>query len=344
MKSIKFVLICIILISAGCGNETKKTVPREITAVRTTRITAETISIPVHSSGILVSSEEMKLSFKTGGIVANIPVNEGDRVKRGDTLAILNLAEINAQVNLARIGYDKANRDYTRAKNLYADSVATLEQLQNAATALNVSKSNLDIAQFNLTHSTITAPENGIMLKQFVKTNELISAGFPVFLFGTSARNWKVKAGLSDRNVVRINPGDSASVIFDAWPGIKFKAVVYQVGEMSNPLTGTYEIEMTLSDAGGYRLATGFVAEAEIFPSKKETYLMIPVGAIVGADGQEGWIYSISDSLTVQRIKIRIVTIIGAKAAIRGDLNHIREIVSEGAAYLRDGEKVKILK
>jgi RND family efflux transporter MFP subunit len=215
--------------------------------------------------------------------------------------------------------------------------------MQNAATAMNVSKSNLDIAQFNLAHSTIIAPENGVILKQFVKTNELISSGYPVFLFGTSARNWKVKAGLSDRDVVRINSGDSATVTFDAWPDIRFKAVVDQVGEMSNPLTGTYDIEMILFTTGGYRLATGFVAKVEIFPSKKETYMMIPVEAIVGADGQEGYVYSVVDS-TVQRIKIGIVTIIGAKAAIRGDLNRIREIVSEGAAYLRDGEKVKILK
>jgi RND family efflux transporter MFP subunit len=319
-----------------------KTTTSEVSGIMTTRLAPETISIPVHSSGMLVSSEEMKLSFKTGGIVAKILVNEGDRVKKEDVLATLNLSEINAQVNLARNGYDKAMRDNSRAKNLYADSVATLEQMQNAATALSVAQSNLDIAQFNLAHSKIIAPENGVILKQFVKTNELIASGYPVFLFGTSGRNWKIKTGLSDRDIVRINPGDSAIITLDAWQGIKFSAAVVQVGEMSNTLTGTYEIELTLNSTG-YRLATGFIAGVEIFPSKKETFIMVPLQAIVEADGQGGYVYTVQESMTVQKIKIEIVAIIGSKAAIRGSLNGIKEIVSEGAAYLRDGTRVKII-
>jgi multidrug efflux system membrane fusion protein len=342
MKSIKLPIAIFIILLSGCGNEPVKTKGPEIVSIKMVRVAPETISIPVHSTGILASSEELKLSFKTGGIIANIPVREGEKVKSGDLLASLNLSEINAQVNLARNGFEKATRDYSRVKNLYADSVTTLEQLQNTTTALDVAKSNLDIAQFNLTHSRITAPEDGVILKQFVKANELIASGYPVFLFGSSGRNWKVKTGLSDRDIVRINPGDSASVTFDAWPGIKFSAEVDQVGEMSNPMTGTYEIEMVLA-RNNYRLATGFVAGVSIFPSKKDTFIMIPVDAIVEADGLTGYAYAVTDSMTVQKIKVEIVTIYGTKAAIRGNLNGIKQIVSEGAAYLRDGERVKIV-
>ncbi|MBA4322476.1 MAG: hypothetical protein C0408_06620 [Odoribacter sp.] len=343
MKTSMLIIILTFILSTGCRNETVKTSGPEPTSVRSAKIFPEAITIPVHSSGLLVSSEEMKLSFKTGGIVAEIMVNEGGKVKKGTILAMLNLSEINAQVSLARNGYDKAVRDYTRARNLYADSVATLEQMQDAATAMNAAKSSLEIALFNLAHSKIIAPENGIVLKQFVKTNEIIASGYPVFLFGTSDKNWKVKTGLSDRDIVRINHGDSAVILSDAWPGIKFPAVVDQVGEMSNPLTGTFEIELTLSKTN-YRLATGFVAGVEVFPSKKETFIMVPVEAIVEADGQGGYVYSVSDSMTVIKIRIEIVTIIGSKAAIRGDLEGISEIVSEGAAYLRDGARVKVVK
>jgi RND family efflux transporter MFP subunit len=343
MKSIILIFILAVLISAGCRNESVKTRSQEVTGVRLVRVSPETLSIPVLSTGVLISSEEVKLSFKMGGIVAKIRVKEGDRVKKGDILAALNLSEINAQVNLASVGHDKALRDYTRAKNLYTDSVATLEQMQNASSALNAAKSTLDIARFNLAHSEIIAPENGVILKQFVNANELISSGYPVFLFGSSEKNWKVKTGLSDRDIVRINAGDSAIVTLDAWQGIRFPAIVDQVGEMANPLTGTYEIEMTLNKTS-YRLATGFIAGVEIFPSKKETFITIPVGAIVEADGESGYIFFVSDSMSAQKIKIEIVTIRGSKAAIKGNLNGIREIVSEGAAYLRDGIEVKIVK
>ncbi len=341
MKLVISIFALSVVITAGCRNDSVKKTGQEVIGVKLTQVSPETFSIPVRSTGVLISSEEIKLSFKTGGIVAKIAVKEGDRVRKGDILAKLNLSEIDAQVNLAATGYDKALRDYTRAENLFTDSVATLEQMQNAASALNAAKSTLDIARFNLAHSEIIAPENGVILKQFVNTNEIIASGYPVFLFGSTGKNWKVKTGLSDRDIVRINPGDSAIVTLDAWKGIKFRAIVDQIGEMANPLTGTYEIEMTLTRTD-YRLVTGFIAGVEIFPSKKERFLTIPVGAIVEADGESGYIFFVTDSMKAQKMKIEIVTLLGSKAAIKGNLNGIKEVVSEGAAYLRDGVRVKI--
>ncbi len=341
-KAILFICFFLFLLS-GCRNDTAPGAKTETTRVRVLKITPEDLSISVHSSGMLASEEEIKLSFKTGGIVAAINAREGDNIKKGDILAALNLSEINANVDLARSGYEKALRDWTRAKSLYTDTVATLEQFQNATTALNVAKSNMEIARFNLLHSTIKAPADGVVLRQLVKQNELVGAGYPVFLFGTRGKFWKVKAGLSDRDVVRINPGDSAVVVFDAWPGIKFPAVVDLVSEMASPMTGTYETELSL-DGMGYRLASGFVAGVDISPAKKQTFTMVPVGAIVEADGQKGFIYSVSDSGTAEKHEIEIKTIKGPETVVTGIPQGINEIVSEGAAYLRDGMKVEVVK
>ncbi len=343
MKTKSILTFLIILFASGCKSETHQKTSPGPTQVKVISLEPEKISIPVHSTGILMTSEEIKLSFKTGGIVSEILVQEGQKVKKGDVLSVLNLSEINAHVSLANNGYEKALRDYNRAKNLYADTVVTLEQLQNATTALNVAESNLAIARFNQTHSKIAAPDNGIILKQFVKENELVSQGYPVFLFGTSGRYWKVKAGISDRDMVKISQGDSASVTFDAWPGVKFPATVEQVGEMGNPLTGTYEVDLLLHDKG-YHLAAGFIAGADIFPSANDSYLLVPVGAIVEADGQNGYIFVVSDSMTVNKTKISIAALLGSDAAIRSVNPGFKMVVSEGAAYIKDGEKVKIVK
>ena len=343
MKRINLLILVFILISAGCKNEPGKVSKTESIKVKVTGVTNELVSIPVHAGGIVTSSEETKLSFKIGGIVAKINAREGDEVKKGDVLAALNLSEIDAQVEQAKNGYDKALRDYSRASNLYRDSVVTLEQMQNAATAMNVAKSNLDIALFNRNHARIIAPDKGKILKQFVKTNELISSGYPMFLFGTSGKNWKVKAGISDRDIIRIYPGDSAVVTLDAYPDEKFKAIVDQVSEISNPLTGTYEIELNFIDEG-HRLASGFVAGLDVFPSKKKSLFLVPVEAIVEADGQTGYVYYVTSSMIAQKIKLTIETIAGSKVAVNGIPEGITEIVSEGAAYLKEGALVEILK
>ena len=343
MKRIIFLICFFLFLSSGCKHNTEVSPKEEITRVRVMKIAPEATSASIHSTGILVSAEEMKLAFKTGGIVASVKVNEGDNVKKGDILAELNLSEINANVNLARNGYEKALRDWTRAKSLYSDTVATLEQFQNATTALNVAKSNLEIATFNLTHSTIKAPDEGIVLKQLVKENELVAAGYPVFLFGAKGKFWKVKSGISDRDVVRINTGDSAVVIFDAWPGVKFPAFVDQVSEMADPMTGTYETELSL-DGMGYRLASGFVAGVDIFPVRKQDLTLIPVGAVVEAEGGQGFVYYVTDSGTVKKTGVDIVTISGSDVAVKDIPEGINEIITEGAAYVKEGMKVEIVK
>ena len=242
----------------------------------------------------------MKLSFKTGGIVEKIFVREGDKVRKGDLLASLNLLEINAGVEQARTGYDKSLRDYIRAENLLKEGATTLEKKQNAETAMKIAKNTLEIAQFNLQHSRIEAPDNGIVMKKFVKENELVSSGYPVFLFGCSGKYWKLEAGLSDKDIIKINHGDPAEVIFDAYPGVIFSALVDQIGEISNPYTGTYKTELTLKDAG-YRLASGFVGSADIFPSVKKSFTMVPVGSIVEADGLHGYIYIITAEMKARK-------------------------------------------
>lgn len=326
----------------SCRGQEQATTTEEITKVRVVPVVIRDLSIPVHSSGLLAPADEIKLSFKTGGIIESIEAGEGQRVKKGTILASIHLSEIKAAVNQARNGYEKALRDFTRAENLYRDSVATLEMKQNASTAVDVARSSLEAAEFNLKYSVITAPADGMILKQLAREGELVSQGYPVFLFGTSGKYWKIRSFVSDRDIVRISPGDSASVSFDAYPSVRFPATVGETGAMADPYTGTFETELLL-EGGNYKLVAGFVATVDIYSSSKKRYSMVPVGSITGADGSAGYVYAVSDSGRVVRIKVNIVDMPGDMAAVTGIPENLESVVSEGASYLKDGMKVSIM-
>lgn len=339
--AVLLVMSCIIF---GCKpTPVKESAKVEPVRVHVTDVVRAEISLPVRSIGIVATSEEIRLSFKTGGIIARTYANEGQMVNAGQLLAELNLSEISAQVNQAKNGYEKALRDFTRAKNLYADSVATLEQLQNAETGLNVSKSILDAVQFNLSHSKIHAPRKGIILKQLARENELVAPGYPVFALGISGKGWIVHTGFSDRDIVKINTGDSAVVSIDAWPDHVFKAVVSQIDEAANPQTGTYEIELRLNETV-LKLASGFIANVEVYPARKTICWLVPVESLVEADGQTGFIYAVSSSGTARKILVTIATLIGTKAALTNGADTIRQVIGGGASYLNDGMPVEISK
>ncbi len=322
----------------GNGNGDEQGIP-----VKTARVDFEEVSVPVHTSGKLTSATEARLSFKTGGIVGRIPADEGEAVMSGQLLAALKADEIDAQVTQARSGFDKADRDLKRARRLYADSVITLEQVQDVETAFSVARSQLKIAEFNQTHSSIHAPTDGRILKRFAEMNELVGPGSPVFLFGSSGGQWTVRAGISDRDIIRLSLGDSARVTFDAYKGLEFPARVVEIGEAADPMSGAFEIELSLDD-GGMKLVSGFVARVDVFPASCEPMHIVPIEALVEADGERGYVY-VPDQGGAMALKKAIVLgcLIGERVAIQSGLEGEELVVTDGAAYLTDNAAIRIV-
>lgn len=344
MKLTNFLLVMAVVVLQDCHRgEVRQEAAQPAQKVRLKPVVKGNLAVAVVSNGVLSSSEEIKLSFKTGGIVASVRVQEGEKVKKGQVLALLNLSEIEANKRLAAIALEKAKRDFERAGNLFRDSVATLEQKQNAASALDAARSNYEIAEFNLAHSTIAAPGNGVILRQLVRANELAGPGMPVFLFGLTGRQWKVRTGLSDRDVVRVAEGDSAAVSFDAWPGVSFSARVEQSAGMASPSTGTFETTLLL-DETAYSLVAGMVCRARIFPSVHTECSFVPVESLLGADGSSGFVYAVTDDGRAQKISVEILSISGNEISVRGIPGTVSAVIADGAPYVRDGMKVEVLK
>ena len=140
-------------------------------------VTVERISLPVTATGTLGPKEDVTLSFKLGGVISRVLVNEGETVRAGQLLAALDLGEVEPGVTRARTAAEKADRDYQRARTLYADSVATLEQLQDAQSARDAARAEYEAAAFNRSHAVIVAPAAGTILRRTAEPGEVVSAG-----------------------------------------------------------------------------------------------------------------------------------------------------------------------
>ncbi len=143
---------------------------------------------PVIAAGTFGSRDEIPLAFKIGGIVSRVLVDEGASVQRGQLLASLDLREINATVDKAQVGFDKAQRDQARVQRLAADSVATLAQLQDATSALEAARSDLTTANVNREYAMIVAPEAGIVLQRPATAGSNVSPGTPIMHLGGTRR------------------------------------------------------------------------------------------------------------------------------------------------------------
>ena len=293
----------------------------------------------IRTTGRLSFSNEYKLSLKTGGIVEAVYVKEGERVSAGKLLATLSLDEVDAKTSQASIAVEKAERDYNRAKALYADSVATLEQLQNAESQLQNAQQDLQAAQFNQSMSKIVAPSIGIIQKILVHENEITGAGNPIIVFGAENQGKVLIANISDVDVVKIGIDDKATFIFDAFHETEFSGKVIEIAGMANPTTGTYEVKIQVNDPDNL-LKPGFIGSAIITSSKVNQTIEIPIEAMLQANNKTGVVYKIENELAIKQT-VHVFKILNEKLLISSGLSENDKIIVEGFAKLK-GDSISV--
>ena len=337
----KYILLgFLLIIAAACSNQKIEEKQEKAVIIKTVNAEFKELSVPVHFSGMLQSEAEMKLSFKIGGIIQSIFAEEGMQVRKNQVLASLNLTEINAGLARAKAGYQKAQRDLQRVENLYADTVATLEQLQNSRTALEVAAANLQMAEFNQKHAKILAPSDGIILKKFGEENELIGPGIPVLIFSGKQQAWIVKGGLADQQRIRVAASDKAEIEFDLQPGKKYKGEVLSVAGTLDPASATYSAEIVLAE-DPQNLLSGMIGKVTIFPNQKQKSCLLPVEAITEAHGMNATIFVINENNRAQKTAVKIAAILNDNVVIQSGIQDGMRIATEGAAYLMDGSLVE---
>lgn len=342
------ITIATIVVLASCSEKkpaaANNGMATEIIPVKLLPIAGDTSDNVINVSGSLSTEQVANLSFKIGGIIETVTVREGDKVKKGQLLATLKAAEISAQVQQAQLAYDKAKRDYERAKNLYADSVATLEQMQNAKTGLDIAQQSLQQVSFNQQYSKIYAPADGFVTQKRLNVGELASSGTTVISMNVSSGSskWVLKAGLSDADWSAIENGNKAQVSIDAFPAKHFPAVVTKKSLAADAISGSFIIELQV-DFKSEQPAAGMFGTASIIPSKPSVGFSIPYDALLEANGKKGFVFVSDDKKSVKKVEVTIADINNNTVSITDGLQGHKYIVTSGSPYLNDSSLITIL-
>lgn len=345
-KIILFSFLALTLIQ--CKKESNQNNKQEskVSLTEETRIKTYTVGAigqynNISSLGTVVSSNEAKPAFKTGGVIQRTFVKEGANVKKGQLLATLQMNEIEAQVRQAEEGLSKTERDLARVKNLFADSVATLEQLQNVTTAFEVAKKTVEIAKFNMKYSEIRSPISGKIVKQIMHDGEIVGPGTPVYaIMGIGTADWKITAGLQDRDWARIKVGDKAIVKFDAYPGKEFNAIVKDKSAIGGHASGNIDIELRLINQPA-NLAAGLLANVQLIPTTKSTITTIPIEALSYSNGNQAEVFIVNGN----KVKAKMITIgkiLSSSVEVISGLNKGDIIATTGTKYIEDGDAIII--
>jgi RND family efflux transporter MFP subunit len=302
-------------------------------------------------SGQFTTDDEVMMSFKTTGIISKIFVKEGDAIKKGQLLATLNLTEIDASMQQAQLAFEKAGRDLQRLNNLYVDSVATLEQVQNAKTTRDQIAQQLNTARFNRQYSEIRAEADGFVLRKLANEGQLVNSGNAVLQTnGAGSGKWILRAGITDQQWNAIQTGNSAEVRIDSHDGQIMTGKVTRKSESVDPSNGLFSIDITLNGDQKGKIAAGMFGNGVIMTaghqltdkSKSETW-SVPYEALMDGDGSSGFVFVTNDSNTAEKTKVVIAGVEKDHVIISQGLEKSKLLIVSGSAYLTDKSPIQII-
>jgi RND family efflux transporter MFP subunit len=298
-----------------------------------------TASVGVRATGRIESADELRLSFKVAGVLAEMAVDAGDNVRAGEVLARLDRTETAAAVERATQALSKAERDLARAEEVFARGLVSKEVRDNAATTRDIAAADLRGARFNQRFAVVTAPADGRIKARLAEAGEIVAAGQTVLTLAGESRGWLLRAALADRDALRLAEDAPAEVRIAALPGVRLPARVARIAGAADPASGTIEVEFAI-DAGDAPLRSGLVADVDATPVDAADTLTVPVSALVAADGSEGRVLVVEDGRASAR-DIVLGALAAGRVEVREGLAPGDAVIVGGAAYVDDGEAVR---
>jgi RND family efflux transporter MFP subunit len=210
----------------------------------------------VVASAIIVPAQVSKIGFLSTALVKEVSIQKGDVVKAGQTLAVLDTPELEYAITAADAAYRSAQayaelqryrevktKDYRgRTIILYMprEVVLRADSLAEAAHA------SLEVAQVNLTLSTLLAPYDATVVAVHVLPGELVQLDQPVVTLATLDNLQIETTDLSERDIAKIKVGQSAVVFIEAL-NAEFPAKVIAIAPRADTLGGDVVFKVTLA-------------------------------------------------------------------------------------------------
>jgi RND family efflux transporter MFP subunit len=322
--------------------------------VRVARATAASLDAKPQASGLTRAFQRAAVAAEVSGRVLRRSAEPGDRVLAGAPLLELDqtrmqLAQREAEAGLLSRQTDlaEATRDADRGDELASQQAISdserdrLHARRDRATAaLRLAEVQLARAQQNLRDTIVRAPFDGIVESVDVDPGEFIPAGAPVALI-VNLERVRLRAGLTANEANRLRVGDPVQVVFDAGSGRARSGAVQSIGQVANPGTGTFAVEIWLPNPD-LSLRDGMTATIEFNPTVQTNLPLIPRSALARS-GSGAVVFVVQGDGEIQKASRRSVRLgrsDDARIEVLQGIEAEELVVIDGHFALQDGSPV----
>lgn len=275
------------------------------------------------------------ISPKMGSRIKNILVEVGDKVKKGETMAIMEQSSLVQ----ARLQMVNDSIEFDRTNQLYEVGGASKSEWDARKLAYNISKTNYE----NLLENTILiSPIDGIVTARNYDRGDVFSMGQPLYVV-EQIRPVKLKVNVSEALFTKIKKGMEVDVRLDVYGDEVFKGKISLVYPSIDPATRTFPVEITVENSDE-RVRPGMFARVT-FSYGTANHVVVPDMAIVKLSGSgDRYVYTVDASGTVVFKKVTLGRRMATEFELIDGVSSGETVITEGHGRVNNGDKVEIIK
>ncbi|MBX3601612.1 MAG: efflux RND transporter periplasmic adaptor subunit [Rubrivivax sp.] len=315
--------------------------------------TPERVALPttVAATGNVAAWQEAVIGSEANGWrLAEVRVNVGDRVRRGQVLATFaaalpqaDLAAVRAQVAEAEALLADARANAERARGLAASGALSAQQINQYLTAESTAAARLEalraaakVQELRLAQAQVLAPDDGVISSRSATVGAVVGAGQELFRLIRGGRlEWRAEVAADD--LAKLAPGQRVRV--QPAGGAAVEGRVRMVGPTVDPATRNGLVYVDLPRPGAAR--AGMFARGD-FELGSTPALTLPAGAVLLRDGF-AWVFKVGADGRVEQAKVTVGRRSGERVEITGGLDAAARIVASGGSFLADGDLVRVV-
>ena len=292
--------------------------------------------------GSVESISEAFISPEVNGQIKQIEVREGDRVKKGQLLVVLNtsiaansIEEIKTSLQLATIVYEKQKR-------LWEQQIGSEMQYLQTKNNKEALESRLKTLEAQLDMSYIRSPIYGIVDNIFKKEGELAIPGMQLMQI-VSLNELYINAEISESYLPKVKKGDMVNLSFPSYPEIDLEVPIMRIGNVINPQNRTFTIQLKISNTEE-KLKPNILGIIKINDYSSDAALVVPT-IILKQDIKGTYLYVAidnEDGYIAKKVYVETGISYEDQSIILKGLEPGQLIIAKGYNMVSDGSKIKM--
>ena len=339
-KTAKFLCLTALcpLLLAGCASRSGGEGERQPVPVRTITIKEQSGSGTVSYVGTVKASRTAVLSCSYSGTLVRMGACVGDKVEKGDTIAVIESQNVLSTKKMADATLAQAEDGYKRLSQVYdSGSVAEVKMVE-IQTQLNKARAAAEAAQKALDDCTVKAPFDGVIGEVFAEQGVETNVMEPLVRL-MDISSVEIDFSVPEKEIGSLQKGDRFTVEVPAIGDRTFSAPVKSKGIAASPLSHSYTC--TLSPSGDIEgLMPGMVCKVSRMEGSGEG-VIIPA-SVVRTDAEGRYVWLVVDG-KVEKRYISVGGFAGKGVSVTQGLEAGEQVITEGTQKVSSGMKVSVM-